>query len=99
SDVGAAVDQRGCDVDVVATGCPVQRRFGARLAVSVVRVGAGRDQDANDLRAVGEVARPVGDDVQRGAGLEGTAQWASGELRIVGDDPFDSLDVAGVDGA
>jgi hypothetical protein len=97
--VGAAVDERGRDVDVVAAGRPVQRRLGAWLGVSVVGVGAGRDEDGDDLRAVGEVARPVGHDVQRRAGLEATTQWASGELRIVGDDPFDCIDVAGVDGA
>ena len=62
-------------------------------------MGSAPAEDGDDLGAVGEVARPVGHDVQRRAGLEATTQRASGELRIVGDDPFDCLDVAGVDGA
>ena len=65
--------------------CPVQRRFGAWLGVSEVGIGAGRDQERNDLGAVGEVARPVGHHVQSRAGLEAATERAPGELGGVGE--------------
>ena len=67
-------------------------------SVPVVGVGAGRDEQPNDLRAVGKVAGPVSHDVQRRTGFEATTQRGSRDLRSVGDDPPDCIDVAGVNG-
>ena len=64
-DVGAGVEQRVERLDVVAAGRPVQRRLAVRAGEARVDVGARGDQ-RGDLRGrLGNVARPVGDDVQQ----------------------------------
>src|SRR5207248_6010645 len=82
-EVGAGVDERVGDVEVVGAGGPVQRRL-RRIAAGVgVGVGAGRDEHSYDVGAVGVVAGPVGDDVQRGASVDA----GGGQVRPLVDEP------------
>src|ERR1022692_1054441 len=68
-DVSSAVDQLGDDVAVVVAGCPVQGSLWLPPTCRRgVRVGACRDEQADNLRAVGEVTGPVGSDMQSGPG-------------------------------
>ena len=66
--------KRSGDIDVVAAG----RRV--RLRVPMIGIGAGYDEQWHDLGAVGEVAGPVANDVQRGAGLEPPTPGVAGKL-------------------
>jgi hypothetical protein len=66
-DVGARVDERVQHLHVVAAGRPVQRRLLVRAAEPGVDLGARLDQERHGRGAVGEVAGPVGGDVQQGA--------------------------------
>ena len=68
-DVGARVEQRVDRLDVVAARRPVQRRLGVRAGEPRVGVGAGRHERGDLLARLRDVARPVGDDVQRGPRL------------------------------
>jgi hypothetical protein len=95
-EVGAAVDQSGGHVRVVAAGREVQR--GLVAGAAAVGVGAGGQQQSHDLGAVGKVAGPVGHDVQRGPGPERAAERRGGQLGRRGDEPADGVDVPHADG-
>src|SRR5258707_753395 len=83
----------GGDVGVIAAGCPVKR--GLVAGAAGVGVGAGGQEQSNDLGAVGEIAGPIGDDMQRGASFERAAEGRGGELGRVDDDTSDGVHVAG----
>ena len=96
--VGTAVDQRAGHVDIVAARCPVQGRLGARLVrVSGVRVSACFDEHPHDLGTVWKVAGPVGDHVEGRASFGSTAESRRSEARVVGEQPLQCGNVAGMD--
>ena len=64
-DVRATIDQGCGHVDVITAGRPVQRRLVAPGGVTEAGVRPRLDQQVDDLRAVGELTRPVGDQVQQ----------------------------------
>ena len=72
-DVGARIEQRVERLDVVAARGPVQRSLGVRTGEARVDVGAGGDQRTDLGGRLGDVAGPVGDDVQQGPGLTALA--------------------------
>ncbi len=65
-DIRAAIDQGSGHVDVIAAGRPVQRRLVAPGGMAEARVCPDLDQQVHDFRTVGEITRPVGDQVQQG---------------------------------
>jgi len=66
-DVGSGIEQRVEHLDVAAACRPMQRRFLMRSAEAGVDVGSGVDQGGDGCRAVGVVARPIGDDMEQGS--------------------------------
>jgi len=63
-EVGARVEQRIENLDVIAAGGPVKRCLAVRAGERGVDVGSRGDQEAHRLPGVGEVPRPVRSDVQ-----------------------------------
>ena len=61
---------------------------------AVVRVGAGSDEQRDDRGRVGEETGPIGDDVQRRAGVEAVAEGPASSLRGRRKDPCHGVDVA-----
>jgi hypothetical protein len=55
-------------------------------------------QHPHDLGTVGEVSGPIGHDVQGGPALEPAAERPADELRAVGQESSDGLDITGVNG-
>ena len=69
-DVGSAIEECIEDRDVVAACGPVERRFGVAAGKADVDFGSAGDEERDGLRSVGEVAGPVGGDVEWGAGSD-----------------------------
>src|SRR5918995_6531659 len=66
-DAGTDVDEHIEDVDVVAARGPMQRRLGVGPGDAGVDVGTCGCKHGHGGGAVGEMARPIGRDVQEGA--------------------------------
>jgi hypothetical protein len=66
--------------------------------VAEAGVGPGLDQQAHDLRAVGEVTRPVSDQVQRSPEAFAVCDPGPGQLGVLRQQPPDRLDIAAVNG-
>ncbi len=77
----------------------MQRRLVTQGGVAEARVRTGLDQQLHDLRTVGEVARPIGDQVQQGPEAAfAVHQPGLGQLGILHQEPPDRIDIATVDG-
>ena len=102
-DVGSRIDQGRGHVRVVAARRVVQRRLRTRTGLRAlagregVGIGAGVDQQPDDLRAVGEVAGPVSDKMQWRPGSAAPADQPGRRQRgIAAQQSPDRLDVTGV---
>ena len=100
-EAGAVVDEHDGDVYVIGAGRPMQRRLGAIAAGVVVGIRPRLEEQGDRRGCGGEVARPVGGGVQRGAtaALEAfAADHASGsEGRSLSEDAAERVKVATVD--
>ena len=97
-DIRAAIDQRSGHVDVIAAGRQVQRGLVAPGGVAEIRVCPGLDQQVHDLRAVGEITRPVGDQVQQGLEAAFSVhQPGPDQLGVLRQELPDHIDIAVVD--
>src|SRR5918996_2459315 len=97
-EIGAVVDKCGRDVDVVAACSPVQGRLCMSWSGRGVGIGAGIDQQVHDLRAVGEVAGPVCNEVESRPGTASRVEPGRCQVRSSRDEPLDCSDVATLHG-
>ena len=98
-DVRPGLDERVEHLDVVAAGRPMQRPLGVPSAERRVDVRARRDEPGHDRATVGEIARPVGRDVQRRSLVAASRvhEPRGGETVVRGEQALDRTDVAGTD--
>ena len=76
----------------------MQGRLGRRSRIARVRVAARGQEDAHDLRTVREVARPVGNDVQRCPPAMPASERTHGQPGIRHQQALERVHIAGMDG-
>jgi hypothetical protein len=98
-EISASVNECGRDIDVVAACGVVQRRLGlSGTGGRGVGVSTGVDQQVHDVRPLGEVPRPIRDDMECGAAAPSGYEPCPCESRVVSDETPHQVKIAAVHG-